>query len=154
MDRRPADNSSRAGTHESKVDHSNKNIVHGLMTESCTHVSCCYTVFGPNSQFYKENTNMTQICNVFCKFTTKRRRIRDEWRYQNGWIFGKVPNGLWPPPHFWKNTLQYFCMLEKPCLKVQNLQHKFGLKMTPHPPPLEFFWKSSVLVASPVPNCR
>ena len=24
--------------------------------------------------------------------------------YQNGWIFGKVPNGLWPPPHFWKLT--------------------------------------------------
>ena len=20
------------------------------------------------------------------------------WRCQNGWIFGKVPNGLWPPP--------------------------------------------------------
>ena len=22
--------------------------------------------------------------------------LRDGWPYQNGWIFGKVPNGLWP----------------------------------------------------------
>ena len=27
--------------------------------------------------------------------------IRDRSRYQIGWIFGKIPNGLWPnPPHF------------------------------------------------------
>ena len=24
--------------------------------------------------------------------------LRDRWRYENGWIFRKVPNGLWPPP--------------------------------------------------------
>ena len=24
--------------------------------------------------------------------------LRDAWHIQNGWIFGKVPNSLWPPP--------------------------------------------------------
>ena len=24
--------------------------------------------------------------------------LRDGWAHQNGWNFGKVPNGLWPPP--------------------------------------------------------
>ena len=24
--------------------------------------------------------------------------FRDGWRHQNGWIFGKVPNGICPPP--------------------------------------------------------
>ena len=30
--------------------------------------------------------------------------FRDRWGHQNGWIFGKVPNGLWPP--FWKIMLR------------------------------------------------
>ena len=34
--------------------------------------------------------------------------VRDGSRYQIRWIFGKVPNGLWPPPHFRKVTLQIF----------------------------------------------
>ena len=66
----------------------------------------------------------------------------DGWRYQNGWIFGKVPNGLWPPPLiFGKSCCNLF--QEKPCFKVQDLQHKF-LDWKWHPP------FSSVLVASPV----
>ena len=33
--------------------------------------------------------------------------IRDGWPHQNGWILGKIPNGLWPPPpHFWKIILR------------------------------------------------
>ena len=62
--------------------------------------------------------------------------LREAYRYQNGWIFGKVPNGLWPPPppHFRKIILQIFwnipwkyplCIIfmpKKPCSKVQNLQ--------------------------------
>ena len=31
---------------------------------------------------------------------------RDEWRYKNWWIFGKGPNGLWPPLHFRKVILR------------------------------------------------
>ena len=53
--------------------------------------------------------------------------IRDGWPYQNGWIFGKVPNGLWPPPSlliFGKSSCN-FCLKasEQSCLQVQNLQH-------------------------------
>ena len=36
---------------------------------------------------------------------------RDGWRHQNRWIFGKVPNGLWPPQpttYFWKIILHLF----------------------------------------------
>ena len=29
--------------------------------------------------------------------------LRDGWRYQNGWIFEKVPNGFWPPSSFLEN---------------------------------------------------
>ena len=27
-----------------------------------------------------------------------RKVLREGWRYQIRWIFGKVPNGSWPPP--------------------------------------------------------
>ena len=34
--------------------------------------------------------------------------LREASPYQNGWIFGKVPNGLWPPsPHFRKVKLRF-----------------------------------------------
>ena len=32
--------------------------------------------------------------------------IRGAPRFQIGWIFGKVPNGLWPPSHFQKVILR------------------------------------------------
>ena len=36
--------------------------------------------------------------------------LRNGWRYQNGWFFGKIPNGLWPPPspRFRKVMLHFF----------------------------------------------
>ena len=34
--------------------------------------------------------------------------IRDRSGDQNGWFFGKVPNVLWPLPHFRKIILQFF----------------------------------------------
>ena len=34
--------------------------------------------------------------------------LREGSHYQIGWIFWKTPNGLWPPPHFWKFLLQIF----------------------------------------------
>ena len=56
-------------------------------------------------------------------------KLRDGCRHQNGWIFRKVPNGLWTPhptPHFQKIMWHFFYnfMLKKPCLKVQNLHRK------------------------------
>ena len=52
---------------------------------------------------------------------------RDGWPHQNGWIFGKVTKGLWPPLIFGKSccTFSSNVILKKPCLKVQNLQYKF-----------------------------
>ena len=33
--------------------------------------------------------------------------LRDRWGHQNGWIFRKVPNCIWPPPpHFQKIILR------------------------------------------------
>ena len=34
--------------------------------------------------------------------------LREGWRLQNWWIFGKVPNGLWPPPSFSENYVALF----------------------------------------------
>ena len=35
-------------------------------------------------------------------------RLRDGWHHQNGLIFGKIPNGLWPPPSFSENYIADF----------------------------------------------
>ena len=34
--------------------------------------------------------------------------LRDAYPFQNGWIFGKVPNGLWPPPSFSESYVAIF----------------------------------------------
>ena len=74
--------------------------------------------------------------------------LRDGWRLQNGWIFGKVPNGLWPPPLiFGKSCCGFFIRLyslknhtcgiflkspgyesiknNDPCCQIQCLNFKF-----------------------------
>ena len=38
----------------------------------------------------------SQRTKIFTDTHNIATKIRDGWRYQNGWIFGKVPNGLWP----------------------------------------------------------
>ena len=57
--------------------------------------------------------------------------------YQNWWIFGKVPNGRWPPypapqngPYHWKSCscISYYLALVPPCIYsaisiIRNLQH-------------------------------
>ena len=63
------------------------------------------------------------------------------------------PNGLWPPPSFWKLISKFVsknpCL--KPCTKVQNLQFKFLDKKWPPPPLWNFSENSSDLVVWPVP---
>ena len=68
--------------------------------------------------------------------------LRDAFPFPNGWIFGKVPNGLWPPPHFRKVMLQFFSEIHDRSIVFngKNLQHKF-LDWKWPPPPLELFWK-------------
>ena len=34
--------------------------------------------------------------------------FRERWHYQIGWISGKIPNGLWPPPSFSENYIAIF----------------------------------------------
>ena len=34
--------------------------------------------------------------------------VREGSRYQIGWFFGKIPNGIWPPPSFSKNYVANF----------------------------------------------
>ena len=48
----------------------------------------CVAVFYVTFMCISNKYTQTHICVYF----------RDRWRHQNGWIFGKVPNGLWPPP--------------------------------------------------------
>ena len=55
-------------------------------------------------------------------------QVRDGWPNQNGWIFGKVPNDLWPPPpHFRKIMLRFFSGIHdrRSVYNGKNLQHKF-----------------------------
>ena len=44
----------------------------------------------------------------FCLSTRESRELaplRDGWPHQSGWIFGKVPNGLWPSLSFSENLV-------------------------------------------------
>ena len=63
----------------------------------------------------------------------------DGWRNQNGWIFGKITNSLWPPAlYFRKITMQFFFRraLSKALYNYKGPKSAmkfFGLKMTPPP---------------------
>ena len=76
----------------------------------------------------KNNVKVTiQMFSGLSKSSKTWCRLRDGWRYQKGWIFGKVPNGLWPPPLIfgkWFCNFVYNFMLKTPYLKIQNLQRK------------------------------
>ena len=42
--------------------------------------------------------------------------LRDVWPYQNGWIFGKIPNGLWPPLIFGKSYCGFRDKMRQKCV--------------------------------------
>ena len=63
-----------------------KQIVTRLEDDSTQCLSACLSM----------SVSVWTVCLVF----------RDGWHHQNGWIFGKIPNGLWPPPHFRKIILR------------------------------------------------
>ena len=46
-----------------------------------------------------------------------RSKLRDRWCYQIGWIFGKIPNGLWPPLIFGKLHCNIFIMYMVACMQ-------------------------------------
>ena len=83
--------------------------------------------------------------------------IRDAFPFQNRWIFGKVPNSLWPPPPFGKSCCRFVPKIhdQSTLYNGKNLQHKFlDLKWSPpSPPPLRNFSEnSSVLVGGGFPK--
>ena len=47
-----------------------------------------------SSYCIEKNQNKTRFEEGSCSHTS----LRDGSKYQEGWIFGKVPNGRWPPP--------------------------------------------------------
>ena len=103
--------------------------------------------------------------NIFLK---KFHRFDKLFKFQNqyiivygGWgrlmlpkwmIFWKSSKRPWPPAPPWCSEFLRKTSEKKPCLKIQNLQHKFLDWKWPPIPPLEVFRKSSVLIASPIPQ--
>ena len=68
----------------------------------------------------------------------KLAKLREGWRLQNWWIFGKVPNGLWPPPSFSENHIADFatklwqkcvCSLWRDCYNIKVLYDPISHEM-------------------------
>ena len=70
-------------------------------------------------------------------------QLREDQRFQNGWIFWKVPNGRWPPPpplpHFRKIMLRIVSKIHDPFImaKICNINIWIGND----PPPFGTFPK-------------
>ena len=48
------------------------------------------------------------LCQCCVSYWVKNIRVRDGSGYRNGWIFGKIPNGLWPPLIFGISYCNFF----------------------------------------------
>ena len=48
--------------------------------------------------------------------------IRDAYPFQNGWIFGKVPNSLWPPPSFSESYIANFLNWLRSLQKMEPIE--------------------------------
>ena len=57
--------------------------------------------------------------------------IREACLCQNGWIFGKFPNGFWPPPPLFRK--KYCNFFRKPVAPALNLQWNFSDRKWPPP---------------------
>ena len=56
-----------------------------------------------NIIFANTGNNFTQHWSQCLKTKHTRFIFREGWHLQKWWFFGKVPNGLWPPPSFSEN---------------------------------------------------
>ena len=73
-----------------------------------------------------------------------RAKLRDISPNQNGWIFGKIPNGLWPHPSFLENHIAVFFpefMTEEPFIMAKICDINFWIGNDPLPPPFGIFPK-------------
>ena len=70
------------------------------ITGSARPLSACGTFFWDQPD--QENNNIVDLHPSKTKpqknITWTPPHLREADPFQNGWIFGKVPNGLWPPP--------------------------------------------------------
>ena len=66
-----------------------------------------------------------------------RSLFREDYVDQIWWIFGKLPNGLWPPPspYFWKTMLRFFREIGARCAfpLPKKAQHNFRIRNDPPP---------------------
>ena len=79
---------------------------------------------------------LTRTIQKYERICAQTWSFRDGWLHQNGWIFGKVPNSLWRPPHFRKIMLQFF---QKALFKGPKCIMNFRIENDP--PVLELFRK-------------
>ena len=76
-------------------------------------------------------------CSIFSP--NKNSALRDDWKFQNGCFFGKVPNGLCPPPpSFSENYIADFptkirqkcvCSLWRECYNINVLYDPISHEM-------------------------
>ena len=72
---------------------------------------CCYYLEISKLQmsvFKLEHFNQQEIIILIIINIAKGTTDPRHWVFRGRWIFGRIPNGLWPPPHFWKIMLQFF----------------------------------------------
>ena len=67
------------------------------------------------------------ICRLWNRMW-KKAVIRDESRYQIGWIFGMVPNGSWPPTHTPQNEQEAPRYI---FIQFQNVMQKMSRSFVP-----------------------
>ena len=73
----------------------------------------------------KEDCSLVKLPdNVAKQFTwaNQHKRLRDGWRHQNGWIFGKVPNSFWPPPSFSESYIANFLNWLRSLQKMEPIE--------------------------------
>ena len=75
----------------------------------------------------EQNMMMMVLVMAISRWMRMLMMIRDGSRYQIGWIFGTIPNGLRPLPTFSENYIAFVFgkRPKKTFVKVQNLQHNF-----------------------------
>ena len=94
---------------------------------------------GYGKKNYIGKNKVGEVRNIF--------KVRDGWPYQNGCFFGKVPNGLCPPPLiFGKSYCDFFqeYMTEEPFIMAKICNINFWIGNDPPPfgifPKIHPFW--------------
>ena len=76
---------------------------------------CCSNMKNYKSKYYVKNDKTVSMFAYACILI-----FSDGWRYQNGWIFGKVSAFDPLPPHFRKIKLQFFRITSEKKLRLRS----------------------------------